>query len=56
MADEDHQKGPSPLADIMGLVEQVPFEPMHLIYLGLMQKILDAKLAGKFGCRKFQRR
>lgn len=55
VADEDHQKVPSTLADIMGLVNQVPFEPMHLIYLGLMKKILDARLAGKFGCRKFQK-
>jgi hypothetical protein len=31
MVDEDHHKGPSPLNQLLGLVTQVPFEPLHLL-------------------------
>ncbi|CAH0558730.1 unnamed protein product [Brassicogethes aeneus] len=45
---DGHQKGSSPLSAIMGLVTQVPFECMHLIYLGVTKKILSAILEGKY--------
>ncbi|RLU15685.1 hypothetical protein DMN91_011440 [Ooceraea biroi] len=40
--DEDHHKdGESPLSSLpMGMVSQVPFEYMHLVYLGVVKKLL----------------
>ena len=35
--DEDLHKGPRPLSRIMGLVTQVPFEVMYLIYIGVLK-------------------
>lgn len=47
--DEEHHKGPSPLSDLtFGMVSQVPFEPMHLLYLGVMKKCFQAWIDGKF--------
>ncbi|XP_051173360.1 uncharacterized protein LOC127289463 isoform X2 [Leptopilina boulardi] len=54
--DEDHQKGRTPLADIIRLVTDVPFERMHLVYLGAVKKILSAKIDGQFGHRSLQAR
>lgn len=47
--DEEHHKGPSPLSDLsFGMVSQVPLEPMHLLYLGVMKKCFEAWIDGKF--------
>ncbi|XP_032690600.1 uncharacterized protein LOC116853586 isoform X1 [Odontomachus brunneus] len=56
MVDEDHHKGPSPLNSILGLVTQVPFEPLHLIYLGNVKKVLHTHIQGKYGHQKLNRR
>ncbi|XP_036145582.1 uncharacterized protein LOC105830470 isoform X1 [Monomorium pharaonis] len=48
--DEDHQKGKSPLADLgIPIVTNVPFEIMHLVYLGVTMRLLSAWYDGKFG-------
>lgn len=47
--DEEHHKGPSPLSDLpFGMVSQVPFESMHLLFLGVMKKYFEAWIDGKF--------
>lgn len=56
IVDEDHHKGPSPLHSILGLVTQVPFEPLHLIYLGNVKKVLHTLIQGKYGLQKLNRR
>ncbi|XP_039315622.1 uncharacterized protein LOC120360065 [Solenopsis invicta] len=56
MVDKNHHKGPSPLHSILGLVTQVPFEPLHLIYLGNVKKLLHALIQGKYGRQKLNRR
>lgn len=52
MLDEDHHKGPSPLSPVTGLVSRVPFEAMHLVYLGVEKRKLEALVLGKFGRRR----
>lgn len=38
---EEHHKGISPLLHLdLDLVNQVPLDPMHLVYLGIMRKLL----------------
>ena len=54
--DEDHHKGPSPLSRIMGLVTQVPFEVMHLIYIGVLKRLLEAQINGSYGFRRLNAR
>lgn len=46
----NHQKeGDSPLFHLpIGAVSQVPFECMHLVYLGVVKKLLSAWVSGKF--------
>lgn len=56
MLDEDHHKGPSPLDPLLGLVTQVPFEPMHLVYIGNVKKVLHTQIHGKYGHRKLNKR
>jgi len=47
---EDHQKGRSPLEDLgIPIVTRVPFEIMHLVYLGVTVRLLSAWYDGKFG-------
>ena len=48
LAYDEHQKGPSPLSAINGLVIGVPFECLHLIYLGVVIKLLHALVEGKY--------
>lgn len=39
---EGHHKGVSPLLKLnLDLVNQVPLDPMHLVYLGVMKKFLN---------------
>lgn len=50
LSDEDHHKGPSPLARLpIGLVSQVPVEYMHLVCIGVAKKLLTAWVTGKYG-------
>lgn len=49
VVDEDHHKGRSPLEPVIGLVTQVPFEPLHLIYIENVKKILYTYVYGKYG-------
>ncbi|CAH0551707.1 unnamed protein product [Brassicogethes aeneus] len=56
MLDDDHHKGPSPLSPFIGLVSRVPFEGMHLVYLGVLKRKLEALLHGKFGQRRLNGR
>lgn len=56
MIDEDHHKGPSPLDPVLGLVKQVPFEPMHLVYIGNIKKILHTHIHGKYGRLKLNKK
>lgn len=49
---EDHQKGPSPLPGLGILpVSRVPFDIMHLVYLGVTLRILEAWIDRKFDDR-----
>lgn len=52
MIDEDHHKGGSPLAGIVKLVSHVPFDSMHLVHIGVVDRVLLAHQAGKCGCQK----
>lgn len=56
VVDDDHHKGRSPLTPLLGLVTCVPFESMHLVYLGNMKKIISAQVGGKFGFRRLNHR
>lgn len=56
MIDEDHHKGRSALEPLLGLVSQVPFDSMHLVYLGIVKKILSAQIEGKFRHRRLNNR
>lgn len=49
---DDHHKGRSPLTEVLGLVTRVPFEIMHLVYLGVTKKNFAAKIEGKYGEQK----
>jgi len=50
MIDCDHHKGCSPLSKLpMGMVTQVPVEYMHLVCLGVVKKLLNAWITGKYG-------
>lgn len=52
MADSDHHKGESPLHQIgVGLVSQFVLDPMHLVYLGVMRKLLYLWLKGPLPTR-----
>lgn len=52
MKDADHHKGRSPLASLnIGLVKQFVVDPMHLIYLGVMKKLLHLFLKGPLPTR-----
>ena len=46
--DGDHHRGRSPLAEIVGLVMQVPFEGMHLVWIDNVKKALLANIEGKY--------
>ena len=56
LSDEDHHKGPSPLGRIMELVSKVPFEVMHLVYIGVFKRLLEAQIKGSFGFRRLNGR
>lgn len=56
LIDEDHHKGRSPLAALIGLVTRVPFEAMHLAWLGNMKKVISAHVDGKYGMRRLNAR
>ncbi|XP_071582168.1 uncharacterized protein [Temnothorax nylanderi] len=56
LMDEDHHKGPSPLNRVLGLVTQVPFEPLHLLYIGNVKKVLTTHIHGKYGHEKLTKR
>ncbi|XP_067204123.1 uncharacterized protein [Linepithema humile] len=50
MTDYDHHKGISPLSRLpMGMVTQVPVEYMHLVCIGIVKKLLNAWVTGKYG-------
>ena len=52
MTDSDHHKGPSPLLQLdVGLVSQFVLDPMHLVYLGVMRKLLNLWLKGPLPTR-----
>ncbi|KAM0736975.1 hypothetical protein ACS0PU_000068 [Formica fusca] len=47
--DAHHKDGASPLSRLpMGMVSQVPFEYMHLVCIGVMKKLFQAWVQGKF--------
>ncbi|XP_071576474.1 uncharacterized protein [Temnothorax nylanderi] len=47
--DSHHKDGISPLSLLpMGMVSQVPFESMHLVNIGVMKKLFQAWVQGKF--------
>jgi len=47
MNDEDHHTGTSPLASLnTGLVTQFPLDEMHLVYLGVMRRLIMFWLRG----------
>lgn len=49
MKDDHHHAGRSPLGSInIGLVTQFVLDPMHLIYLGVMKKMLHLFLKDLF--------
>lgn len=53
-SDSDHHKGVSPLARAtfsVGLVSQFVLDPMHLVYLGVMRKLLNLWLKGPLNVR-----
>jgi len=46
--DEEFHKGVNPFEKLnMGLVSQVPLDSMHLVYLGVMKRILIFLIRGK---------
>lgn len=48
-SDEDHHRGPSPLSRLpIHLVSDVPFEVLHLVYLGNVKKVINAHVTGRF--------
>lgn len=50
MIDAEHHTGKSPLLELgIGLVTQVPIDPMHCLYLGINKKILIAWTKGTYG-------
>ena len=50
--DEHHHKGFSPLLELnIGLVSKFVLDPMHLIYLGVMRKLLNLWLKGPLNIR-----
>lgn len=52
MRDADHHKGPSPLLDLnIGLVTKFVLDPMHLLYLGVMRKLIHLWLSGPLPTR-----
>lgn len=52
MTDNDHHKGASPLLQLdVGLVSQFVLDPMHLVYLGVMRKLLNLWLKGPLPTR-----
>lgn len=54
MTFEEHHSGESPLKRIsIGMVTQFPLDPMHLVYLGVVKKIITLWLKGPIGngCR-----
>lgn len=52
-SDEDHHKGTSPLVRIrnIGLVSQFTLDPMHLVFLGVVRKLLNLWLKGPLHVR-----
>lgn len=52
MADEDHHIGHCPLQDInIGLVSQFPADPMHLVFLGVVKKLILLMMKGPLTVR-----
>ena len=50
LLDEDHHKGNTFLVEMsVPPVTRVPFEIMHLVYLGVAKRLLDGWFVGKFG-------
>lgn len=49
LAYKKHNLGETPLSQLLNdLINQVPFESMHLVYLGVAKKILVALITGKY--------
>lgn len=49
LAYKNHNLGETPLSQLLpNLIHQVPFESMHLVYLGIAKKILVALIAGEY--------
>lgn len=56
LTDEDHHLGATPLVDVLDLVTQVPFEAMHILWLGNVKKEISANIIGKFDVRRMSAR
>lgn len=55
--DDDHHRGHSALSPLpMNLVNDVPFEGMHLLYLGNVKKFCEGQVDNKFSCPKLSGR
>ena len=46
MIDDEHHKGPSPLAGVVGMVSQFPLDYMHLVCLGVVKRLIYIWLKG----------
>lgn len=56
MTDEDHHKGRRPLSPVQDPVTRVPFEGMHLVWIGNCKKVVAAQVAGKYGFKRLNLR
>ncbi|XP_071633245.1 uncharacterized protein [Temnothorax longispinosus] len=47
--DKDHKQGDTPLSHLpIGMVRQVPYESMHLLYIGIGKKLMSAWVSGQY--------
>ena len=52
MMDDDHHKSESPLTHLpINMISQFPLDPMHLLYLGIMRKLLALWFKGPLNVR-----
>lgn len=47
LSDEDHHHGRSPLSEILDLVNRVPLEAMHSVWIGNVKKAISGNIKGK---------
>ena len=48
LLDEDDHNVRRPLSALLGLVSRVPFEIMHLVYMGTAKKLMSTHVQGKY--------